>query len=95
MKSPLKANSTASTAIRSRSRGIGTNNLVTNIMEPKNAAISKRVTFCTEFHAFRNKAVMSLKNLDYSHNRLLSILEKGIPRLQRGKTMSLIVRDHF
>jgi hypothetical protein len=53
MKSPLKASNTASTTISILSIGGGTNNLVTNIIEPKNAAMSNRVTLCNEIHAFR------------------------------------------
>jgi hypothetical protein len=62
-----RASKTASTTINNLSIGGGTKTLVTNIIEPKSAAINNRLAFCTVAHPFQIKARFNLKNLDITN----------------------------
>jgi hypothetical protein len=53
MKRAPKASKTASTTINNLSIGGGTKTLVTNIIEPKSAAMNNRLAFCIEATLFK------------------------------------------
>lgn len=63
MKSAPRARRTASTTISNLSIGGGTKTLVTNIIEPKSAAMNSRTIFCIDA-TFLIEDVQRLKNLD-------------------------------
>ncbi len=68
MKRAPRASRTAFTTISNLSMGAGTKRLVTNTIEPNNAAVNNRLVFCTVPPFFLNGAI-ELKNFDVTQQK--------------------------